>query len=290
MVNKPKYNDFAYHSTENGFLVFLCPHDGCKNPFIKVPEATPMQKSSKCLKHLQYCSSTNSDFDERFQKSSMPKCPSARKIKRTTTSKKATDLVIIYCLVFIPEDRVVYTGRTKDPDRRLAQHARRSSQCRLVRNAFKKHGRKNFCLEVLMRCHPDDAKANESAWIIKNNTLYPRGYNLVHGSTAGDETDVDKQIVPSFCNIVPFNCDIDEANAISESWADIAQVLEEGKVSENADNDNDEQLKGSVALHEFCKDEEARKRMRVALHPDKLQGMSDTTTKAAETIRNSLGL
>ena len=62
------------------------------------------------------------------------------------------DIVTIYALVYIPTGKRVYTGRTKDPDRRLGQHASKGSKCRLVKNAFRKHGRKSFALEPIMRC------------------------------------------------------------------------------------------------------------------------------------------
>jgi hypothetical protein len=102
----------------------------------------------------------------------------------------------------------------------------------LVRNAFKKHGRKSFRLDVLMRCRAADAKTNETAWIIKNDTLHPRGYNLMHGSTAGEEVDPAKQVVPAFAGVVPFEGEMEEVEAFSESWADVVQVLADGDAAE----------------------------------------------------------
>eukprot|EP00966_Prymnesium_polylepis_P067679 1572177-Prymnesium_polylepis.1 len=80
----------------------------------------------------------------------------------------------------------------------------------------------------------EDAAANESAWIIKNETMYPEGYNLVHGSVAGEEHE-DSGIVPSFTGVVPFNGVADEAIAMSESWMDLADVLEDLETASDTD-------------------------------------------------------
>jgi len=103
--------------------------------------------------------------------------------------EKLTDtdvqIVTIYSITYKPTGLCVYTGKTKDPEHRLSGHASRGSKCRLIRNAIRKHGIKNFSLDPIIRCRAADADANESHWIIKNNTLYPAGYNLRHGSMAG---------------------------------------------------------------------------------------------------------
>eukprot|EP00966_Prymnesium_polylepis_P050524 1169525-Prymnesium_polylepis.1 len=148
---------------------------------------------------------------------------------------KSADTVTIYKLVYIPEERDVYTGRTKDPERRLGQHASKNSKCRLVRNGFRKHGRKSYRLDVLMRCNEADAVANESAWIIRNNTMYPNGYNLVHGSVAGEDRD-GKELVPSFTGVVPFTGVADEVAATSEAWGDLASVLADLEGSTDTDS------------------------------------------------------
>ena len=134
-------------------------------------------------------------------------------------------IVTIYALIFVPTGRRVYTGRTADPDRRLVQHASRGSKCRLVRAAFRKHGRSNFTIEPILRCRAADADVNESYWIIQNSTLYPGGYNLRHGSMAGDEKG-DCAIVPACTGVIPFRGFADEAEACSEAWADVASIAE----------------------------------------------------------------
>jgi hypothetical protein len=137
------------------------------------------------------------------------------------------EIVTIYAIVYISDGKRVYTGRTNDPDRRLSQHASRGSKCRLVRNAFRKHGRKAFDIEPILRCHKSDADTNESYWILQNNTLYPNGYNLRHGSTAGEEQGEDNTaLVPVCTGIIPFNGIADEARACAEGWEDVAEMMD----------------------------------------------------------------
>ena len=139
----------------------------------------------------------------------------------------SSEIVTIYALIYLHDGKRVYTGRTNDPDRRLSQHASRGSKCRLVRNAFRKHGRKAFGLEPILRCRKSDADTNESYWILKNNTLYPNGYNLRHGSTAGEEQDESNNaLVPACTGIVQFNGIADEARACAEGWEDVADMID----------------------------------------------------------------
>lgn len=137
------------------------------------------------------------------------------------------DLVTIYKLVFLPESRVVYVGRTKDLARRLTKHSSPSSGCRLVRNAFRRHGRKQFGIVPIMWCHAEDADVNESFYIIENKTLYPNGYNLRHGAAAGLEIDETTALACTSGAIVPFESDADEARAMQEAWGDVAEILKE---------------------------------------------------------------
>jgi hypothetical protein len=137
-----------------------------------------------------------------------------------------TTIVTVYALVFTPDDRVVYVGRTNDPARREREHASRRSGCRLVRNAFRRHGRSKFRLEPLLRCHAADAAANEQAMIERHGTLHPGGYNLHNTSAAGREEDDCYSMVPVCSGVIPFSGAADEASALSEAWADMAVLLE----------------------------------------------------------------
>jgi len=179
-------------------------------------------KASICKKHIPICpklsniKEPNSKYQKTQSEQAVPSPP------------KDTDLVTIYKLVFLPESRVVYVGRTKDLAHRLAKHSSPSSGCRLVRNAIRRYGRKKFGIEPIMWCHPEDADANESFYIIENNTLHPNGYNLRHGAAAGIEIDETTALTCTSGAIVPFESDADEAMAMQEAWGDVAEMLKAG--------------------------------------------------------------
>lgn len=154
---------------------------------------------------------------------------------KPASKKDDNDSVTIYALVYLPTGKRVYTGRTKDPNSRLKQHAAKSSKCRLVRNAFKKYGRKAFGLEPIMRCRTSDAAANESFWIQKNQTLWPDGYNLMHGSVAGEEEDkLNTALVVACTGVIPFNDPIDEALAMKEVQDEIDVIIDLDESSSEA--------------------------------------------------------
>ena len=133
-------------------------------------------------------------------------------------------LVTIYKIVYIPENRAVYTGRTKDPENRMKQHASKSSKTRLIRNAIRRHGLSKFVMEPIVRCSTEDADANESYYIQANGTMHPHGYNLRHGSRAGVEhTDAT---VLSTTGLVEWQSTSDELMAKSEVFSEIAKICE----------------------------------------------------------------
>lgn len=230
---RPKYTDFAVSGPrlrpdarrageQRSYVGITCPH--CKIEFIEIPvEALASNKASKCKCHLMTC--PNIEASERPNK------------KPRDSPEKCTpiddELVTIYALVLRSTGRRMYTGRTKDPKRRLNEHGQRSSKCRLVHNAFRKHGPRAFDIDPIMRCHASDADANESFWIIENKTLFPDGYNLRHGSKAGidaSEGDGDEgvgtRLVTSCTGVVPFTGVADEARASAEAWLDVAELTE----------------------------------------------------------------
>ena len=200
---------------ERWYIPIECPH--CTQIFTRVPEeAMKTNKAGKCKQHLATCSA--------YLRADTSK-PSPKRHK-ASSSTKGDEIVTIYALIYLPTGARVYTGRTKDPDRRLAQHAAKGSKCRLVRNAFRKYGRKSFGLEPILRCRASDADANESFWIIENKTLYPDGYNLRHGSKAGEEDDdsLATALVPMCTGVIPFTDFADEALARAEGWTDVAEM------------------------------------------------------------------
>lgn len=285
---------------------FKCPFE-CRIPVV-LPEANVKNnKSSRCKAHLIVCSGTSLDGkkaeDDRrvvnARKSAVectvlkhgtkrvrveegPKIEdttlinsSARETKRPRvdgcSSEHTPDsekIVTIYKLIFLPTGNPIYTGQTIDADHRLKQHASRNSKCRLVRNGFRKHGRKAFSLEPILRCRKADADTNESYYIIQNNTLYPNGFNLRHGSRAGEEDDpASTALVPVCTGIVPFAGIADEARACAEAWQDIAEIVA-GIEDDHSD------------AAEVCKD------ILRDVHPDVADGRTYTASDVATMINS----
>lgn len=272
------------------YIPVSCPH--CSNVFVEIAkERITSNKASECRDHLKVCASEAAKKDPRRKPvitetkatPNDPKrkhvidvssVPSAKRVrgdgpshveedapKPTPEPPADDDIVTIYALIFLPTAKRVYTGRTKDTDRRLNQHASRGSKCRLVRNAFRRHGRKSFALEPILRCRASDADANESYWIIQNQTLYPNGYNLRHGSKAGEGDDgaLDTALVPVCTGVVPFEGFADEAKACAEGWEDVAEIACGIDESRNE-------------VDEVCKD------LLRQVHPDTHSGKARTYT------------
>ena len=88
----------------------------------------------------------------------------AWKLRREGASDPAREVrrSYVYALRLVPEDRLVYVGRTCDPSRRLREHGRSSSECRLVRDGFALHGAASFRMEILAECSWDNRSVSAS--------------------------------------------------------------------------------------------------------------------------------
>ena len=63
---------------------------------------------------------------------------------------------------------------------------------------------------------------------MRNGTMFPGGYNLRHGATAGEELDpLTSALVPTRTEMVPFPGleDEERVEAYNESWADVAEIV-----------------------------------------------------------------
>jgi len=114
-----------------------------------------------------------------------------------------------------------------------------------------------------------DADANESYYIIQNNTLYPNGFNLRHGSRAGEEGDPvsSTALVPVCTGIIPFAGIADEARACAEAWQDISEIVA-GIEDDHSD------------AAEVCKD------ILRDVHPDVASGRTYTASEVATMINS----
>ena len=218
------------------YVNIKCPH--CNVAFGETTaETISKMKSTQCLKHLQICPKSGTS-----DKNNTPPVFKKRKQDQRNEYTERTDhtnLITIYKLIYKPENRAVYTGRTKNLlEDRFKQHASRTSGCRLVRNAIRRYGMSKFAIEPIVRCHPDDADTNESYYIMANKTLHPDGYNLRHGSKAGDDSAGETPIVP----LTPKNDSCEDAHddlrAHSDAMSDLALLCDivEGNLDEDAES------------------------------------------------------
>ena len=203
------------HAPSN-YIDVTCPH--CKTTIEILQTHIKAVKASQCLAHLRKCPAYNGP--------PLTDAPEKKRKRDTQEPTEAQPLVTIYKLVYLPENRAVYTGRTKDPKKRLQQHASANSACRLVRNAIRRHGRSKFAIEPIMRCMPADADANESYYIMANNTMHPNGYNLRHGAAAGLEPEGDMRVSVAAAGLVPFEGVADEFRAQADAMNDLAELCE----------------------------------------------------------------
>jgi len=245
-MSQKKYQDFIDSTpvvkpskkapwTPMTFVGITCPH--CKSTFCEIPiDNMKTGRAAQCLKHLRVCEAFKASGGEVAPAKGAQTRPKERKQTRNyayNNSKKCDNIVTIYKVIYKPEDRIVYTGQTRAKlEDRLKQHSLRKSGCRLVRNAIRRYGMRKFAIEPIVRCHPDDADANESYYIIANNTLHPNGYNLRHGSKAGDDSNESTQVVPvapkgEFCE--------DDPHACSDAMVDLAGMCGDAEESEDED-------------------------------------------------------
>ena len=201
---------------EQSFYVDVtCPH--CKTICAEIPASGVKQrKASLCLQHLRVCPECEGSDKE---------APEKKQKKRKVV--QGQESVVIYKIIYLPENRAVYTGRTKNTERRMQQHASLMSGCRLLRDAIRRHGRSKFAIEPIMRCMATDADTNESYYIMANNTMYPNGYNLRHGSQAGVEPSDENRVIELATGIIAFSGVADEFLAQSEAVAHVADICKD---------------------------------------------------------------
>ena len=216
------------------YTTITCPH--CSVAFVEMAvDRLSTNKASECKKHLLRCEAASA--------AGVLPLPVKRKKVSTVDKQDSNNMVTIYSLTFLPTGKTVYTGRTKDPARRFKSHASTGSKCRLVRDAFLKYGMNSFILVPILRCKSSDADANESYWIVRNHTLYPNGYNLRHGASAGKESTTDELLVSTSSNVELFSGIAEEARAYAEGWVDVADIMksaeEDDSVGEYYSDDED---------------------------------------------------
>jgi len=89
-------------------------------------------------------------------------------------------------------DQNEYIGQTWDTlEFRFKTHCRKSSECIRVRNAIQKHGKENFSIELIWsgECTQEELDSREISVIQENDTISPKGYNLLSGGKGGNHCE-----------------------------------------------------------------------------------------------------
>ncbi len=80
-------------------------------------------------------------------------------------------------------------------------HSNKKNQSHYLNNAIRKYGSENFSLQLIRNCSLDEADKFESEEIIKNNSLFPNGYNLTLGGRGFKPTEeISKKLSNSVAN------------------------------------------------------------------------------------------
>jgi hypothetical protein len=156
-----------------------CPH--CKVNIDAAAESAMSNRHLTAKRHLKVClhAPPNTTTSLAPSRSYTPKAELKRKCEEDVQAQNSDSSVTIYALIDTLYNIPVYTGKAVDPHRRLLAHRRDAGSCRLVRQFVRKHGKARIDIKPLVRCSAADADANESFYIVKNNTMYPNGLNLM---------------------------------------------------------------------------------------------------------------
>ena len=130
-------------------------------------------------------------------------------------------LILIYMITHKVTQKK-YVGRTKNFIRRLKQHSRVDSGCRLIRDAIQMDGIQSFDKEVLAYCDAANAARVEAFFIQKYDAVTPNGYNISAGNFGfiDEEKGITALIVKP--DIDPVSVDIE----IMEHLRDIRDFCE----------------------------------------------------------------
>ena len=89
---------------------------------------------------------------------------------------------------------MIYIGQTiKSVEERWKQHKQSSSNCRYLKNAFKKYGIDKFNFKIICICFDKDLDKFEIQYIDSLNTLVPNGYNIRAGGNRGRHNEETKK-------------------------------------------------------------------------------------------------
>ncbi len=177
---------------------------------------------------------------------------------------------MFYALIYVPENRAVYIGKTNNTQRRFNEHSRCRSACRLVCDFIQEKGKEHFRIDPILCCNDTDIDCNESFYILQMNTIYPNGLNLRHGSKAGI-TQNNTQLMSPPSNIGFPNIS-EELKAISNAWIDISEMYSYLICLDQQKEELQQDIK--TKINTFLKE----------VHPDKNSSKAFTSNEVSEML------
>eukprot|EP00966_Prymnesium_polylepis_P128466 2971225-Prymnesium_polylepis.5 len=289
MVNPQKYIDFVQVGKTHTHILFTCPVAGCTDPIVYVPLNDARQKSSRCLKHNNKHHNTTST-EMLTHQTPQPVCTPVE-IPITSTINPCCEnsrRPLEDTLDTIREEHRIERQEWHKESERRHQDLHQESERRHQDLHQESERRHQELLEELratrltlngfvsvvareLRITPPDV-VTVSVKLPKKLEFHNRRMNDLQASNQ------------LFSN--QMNAKERENTKLKRKVADLQR-----KVAE-LQHRQPEMTYPPVyeALHNFCKEDIGKKRMKAALHPDKLHGASSSIGEAAEIIRNGLEL
>lgn len=109
-------------------------------------------------------------------------------------------MIGIYCFTNLINGKQ-YVGQSINIENRKKQHIWRYNNSKdtnynmPIHSAFRKYGIENFSFEILEECTYEELDDKEKYWIIKKNSLSPKGYNILEGGQT-NKGNPEKYICP----------------------------------------------------------------------------------------------
>ena len=178
------------------------------------------------------------------------------KPKRQNTSTKTlpeakNDYGVIYLLTH-KVNKKHYVGQTKRKlGKRLGEHSRYTSGCRLLRNAIKQDGFDSFDRGVLAICKISNLNRLEAFFINKYNCVYPNGYNISAGNLTFIDIDTEDESLMSYTKVDEMDVEfliIQDCQAIRDAEDDLSRHDKLMRIKECHPDKTDDQEKNNECI------------------------------------------
>lgn len=110
--------------------------------------------------------------------------------------KKGKDGSDLFCIYKLSHGDMIYIGYTIGTKARFTKHQEKSSNCRYIRNAIRKHGWDEFQATILETdLTKEEACFTEEYYVDWYDCLVPNGYNLTTGGEHCELSEESKKLI-----------------------------------------------------------------------------------------------